>query len=141
MTKAVSVLHHRAWSETTSPLRRSDELSQGVDNADIYRQAFGFLREAGASRRAVRSLSPRLLHRAFHRKSLEARVLGLCRRDINNIVNAWFTSLCDPLRTLGKPYHLVQSIPHGLLDTPRNPCRALVLNQPAGPRMRGEAHA
>lgn len=141
MTRPVSVLHHRAWSQTTDPVRRNDELSQGVDNAAIYRQAFGFLREAGASRQAMRQRAPRVLDRVFRKRGLDARVLGLCRRDVGNIVNAWFTSLSDPLRTLGKPYHLVQSIPPDLLDSPGNPCRALLLNQPAAPHVRGSAHA
>jgi hypothetical protein len=52
-----------------------------------------------------------------------SRRLGLSRRDWVNLGGARFTSLFDAAVNAGRPYHLDQSLPPGLVASAGNPYR------------------
>jgi len=122
MTKRVSVLHHREWVLSDPGKMRRD--IAGVDNDEVYRRKFGFLRGARGFTSRVRGPIGRVLLHTLYSTNL--RRLGLSRRDVRNLAWAWFIRPDDPLRTRGLPYHLVQSVHRAALDVPDNPYRALL---------------
>jgi len=121
MTRNVAVLHHREWAE-----REGDE--KVVREMGGHRQLRRLSPEvrvpvAVAHMARARARAPRLLHRAHPLLGVDpsARRFWLNRRDWLNLAGGRFMSLLDPLLTIGRPYHLVQSIPCGVLASPDNP--------------------
>ena len=128
MTRQVSVLHHRAWSESQGVSQRAASVSGGVDNAALYREFFRFLATAQGRKAGLRSRAPGIVDRLYRGRPpawTHWSRLGLSRRDVNNLLNTWFISPLDPLLSLGRPYHLTQALPQELLAHPDNPFRAL----------------
>lgn len=126
MTKRIGVLHRREWAEAGLEAKMKADMA-GIDNARIYRQKFGFLAAAAGPAAKVRARAGRLLGRVLFPagRPAEATRLGLNRRDWNNLTEARFIRPTDPLDNRGRPYHLVQQIPDGLLLAPGNPYRHL----------------
>jgi len=136
MTKAVSVLHHRAWADDNGGDPAADVAKVlrdmgGIDNAAVYRQKFSFL---APSRTLAAWARARIVHYTARILFLGARPgarrLWLNRRDWVNLAGGRFISLLDPLTHMSRPYHLTQAIPQALLESPDNPYRALMAAEP-----------
>jgi glycosyltransferase involved in cell wall biosynthesis len=126
MTRDVAVLHHREWAEREGNEKVVRDMG-GIDNAAIYHRKFAFLER---SRTLATRLRAKLVWACARGLFLGARPdacrLSLSRRDWLNLAGARFTSLLDPFVHSGRPYHLAQSIPVAMLESPANPYRALV---------------
>lgn len=127
MTKAISVLHHRAWAEGDDDAEKVRRDMGGIDNWAIYRRKFAFL---AASNTLWTRLRARGVHYVARFLFLGARPgakrLWLNRRDWVNLAGGRFISLFDPLIHIARPYHLAQSVPPALLASGDNPYRHLV---------------
>jgi len=125
MTRSVAVLHHREWAEKEGDEKVARDMG-GIDNFAIYRRKFGFLSRSQTLATRVRARLVRYVWRLlFLGAGQDARRLWLNRRDWINLAGGRFISLFDPLIHLGRPYHLAQSVPAALLDSPDNPYRHL----------------
>jgi len=126
MTKKVSLLHHREWSEHLSGedakalVKRN---MKGIDNKRIYHEKFKFLEIAPGQRTRRKIRLRRLLQRCL---LLNGLGLGLSREDWRNFSRGRFVPLMDPWKNRRHSYHLVQRIPRNLLMVPTNPYKHLV---------------
>jgi GT2 family glycosyltransferase len=124
MTKAISVLHHRAWADGDDDMEKVRRDMGGIDNWAIYRKKFAFL---GASRTRWTGLRARGVHYAARLLFLSARPgakrMWLNRRDWVNLAGGRFIWLFDPLAHIARPYHLAQAVPPALLESVDNPYR------------------
>lgn len=131
MTKAVAVLHHRAWAENEGDEKVAREMG-GIDNFAIYRRKFGFLEPSRTIVSRIRARLIRYIARVlFLGARPESTRLGLRRRDWVNLGGARFTSLFDSFLHIGRPYHLAQALPPALLASVHNPYHAVVGVDPA----------
>ncbi len=102
----------------------------GIDNFAIYRRKFAFLAPSNTLAARLRARAVRYLWRLlFLGAGAGARRFWMNRRDWINLAGGRFISLLDPLKNLGRPYHLTQSIPAPLLESADNPYRDL---EPSG---------
>ena len=125
MTRDVAVLHHREWAEKEGDEKVARDMG-GIDNFAIYRRKFAFLGPSNTVAARLRSRLVRYVWRVmFVGAGPDSRRFWLNRRDWINLSGGRFLSLFDPLIHLGRPYHLTQSIPSALLNSPDNPYRHL----------------
>jgi len=125
MTREVAVLHHREWAEKEGDEKVARDMG-GIDNFAIYRRKFAFLSPSNTLAARIRSRLVRYVWRVlFLGAGRDSRRFWLNRRDWINLAGGRFISLLDPFIHLGRPYHLAQSVPAALLDSPDNPYRHL----------------
>lgn len=125
MTRAVAVLHHRAWAEKEGDEKVARDMG-GIDNFAVYRRKFEFLAPSRTLATRVRARALRAISRVlFWGATPGTRRFWSTRRDWINLAGGRFISIADPLVTLGRPYHLAQAIPAALLTSADNPYREL----------------
>lgn len=137
MTKAVSVLHHRAGvpdtvEEIEEEITDDSEAIATVDDQgdserdnwkQVYREKFRFLENCQPEHAELKSwMNQRMKKYIFPPGTRKSAVrLGFRYRDWRNIVKSKFIHPLDPVLTALKPYHLVQQIPEEVLLSPNNP--------------------
>jgi len=117
MTKQISVLHYRGFSENTGTAASG---SGGVIAKDILNKKFRFLKQPRSINFYLKNKIGGMLKKTIFLNPNITR-LGLNKRDITVIAEAKFISLLDPLKTGLNSYHLIQRIPRRILRRPENP--------------------
>jgi len=127
MTKRISILHHREWSEGVDWHKKIKHEMGGIDNRKIYYEKFRFLQNSLSPSVQLKKRFGNSVGRFLFNGSSESFIrCKLNRRDWINLFGGHFIRLSDPLRTINLPYHLLQQIPLHLLKIGTNPYRYLV---------------
>jgi GT2 family glycosyltransferase len=118
-TRAVGIHHYRDWSE--SEQRGPAQLQRQRDYSALYAQKWGTYAPPDRVLRA-RRLGWRLFQKVTGLRINSARRLaGLNGRDWCNTLTARYVSPLDPIRTRGRPYHLLQRPPRQRRPLPPDP--------------------
>lgn len=110
-SRKVAILHDRVWADDAVEFSRRRELM--LRGQAIYMRDYGYLSERYPSQTWKRMIPefPFLTdERLAHIPWIGRWIAGLLR-DLRNIRRSRFISGLDPIRSLFKPFHLVQKIP------------------------------
>lgn len=129
MTKEIAVLHDRVWADAGNIDAKIQRDTAGIDNHSIYEEKFRFLK-SDLTDQNNDLLSKMVRKVIFYSASPASKRFGLYRRDIEILVRGRFTHIFDLLRNFNRSYHLVQTIPDKLLESPDNPYLDLISDHP-----------
>ena len=106
-TRPVAIHHYRAWADGSEASVQQRERQRSY--VDLYWRKWGHFAPPDRAYRA-RKAAWKAFQKAFRMHINSPRViLGMNGRDWCNVLTGRYIALDDPLRTRGKPYHLIQS--------------------------------
>jgi len=117
-TRAIGIHHYRAWADGAEAAATRE---RQVKYVDLYAQKWGAYDPPDFPWKLRQSAWKAMQKATGIRINSSQRILGLNGRDWCNVLTGRYINLLDPIRTRGKPYHLIQHAPSHRHALPADP--------------------